>query len=74
MREFLKDMMDWVLDKEETFANNCAIPPEQIEKQIDVMQRRKEKYEAECNSNLQEMKHIIVRLEKMLDKAKACRE
>ncbi len=72
MRNFMKEMMDWILDKEEASADHCAIPANQIEKQIETIQKRKEKYEAECNDTLHQLNHMIVRLEKMLDKAKSC--
>ena len=70
MRQFLKDMMDWILDKEEASASHGAISAEQIEKQIKAVEKRREQYEAECNENLHELNHIVVRLQKMLDQAK----
>ena len=70
MHQFLKEMMEWILDKEEASASHGAISVAQIEKQIEAVEKRKEKYEAECNENLHELNHIILRLQKMLDRAK----
>ncbi len=72
MHQFLKDAMEWVLDKEEQSADTCHVPLKQIDKQIAAVQARKDKYQAECEDNLHEMEHILVRLHKMRDKNQDC--
>ena len=43
MHEFMKNVLDWVLDKEEKSANNYNIPLKDIEKQINIV-AEKNKY------------------------------
>ena len=72
MHEFMKNTLEWILDKEEQSAGTCRIPLKQIDKQIAAVQSRKDKYQAECEDNLHEMEHILVRLQKMHDKNEDC--
>ena len=37
MHEFMKNVLDWVLDKEEKSANNYNIPLKDIEKQVNIV-------------------------------------
>ena len=48
MVEFLKKAMDWVLEKEAEAANKCAIDPEDIEKQIKIVEAKKEELRKKC--------------------------
>ena len=41
MIEFMKKAMDWVLDKEREAAKNCHASPEDIEKQIQMIEEKK---------------------------------
>ena len=41
MVEFMKKAMDWVLEKEADAAKNCHAKPEDIEKQIIMIQKKK---------------------------------
>jgi exonuclease VII small subunit len=66
-------MTEWVLDKEEQAANNCRIDLEDVQKQIDLIQEKKEKLQKECEENLKELDHILERLEKIKEKELACR-
>jgi hypothetical protein len=72
MHEFMKNMLDWVLDKEEKSANNCNISLKDIEKQINIVAEKKHKYEKECKDTLHEFDHILLRLNKIKEQHKTC--
>ena len=42
MVEFMKKAMDWVLEKEDDAAKNCHIAPEDAEKQIKIMEEKRD--------------------------------
>lgn len=74
MHEFLRNTLEWILDKEEQSADACRIPVSQIDKQIAAVQAKKEKYEAQCNDNLHELGHVLFRLQKMREEHQDCGE
>lgn len=41
MMEFMKKAMDWALEKEVNAAKNCHAKPEDIEKQITMIEKKK---------------------------------
>ncbi len=73
MMEFLKKATEWVLDKEEAAAKACRIDLEDLQKQIELIQSRKEALKQECEENLAELDHILHRLEVIKAKEEACR-
>ena len=62
MMEFMKKAMDWVLDKERDAAKNCHADPEDIEKQIKMMEEKKTMLEKKYQEEIAEMEHILNRL------------
>ncbi len=70
MHEFMKSALEWVLDKEEKAARNCAVSDADIDKQIKMLEAKKAKYERECNDMLHEFEHLITRLNAI--KGKSC--
>jgi len=62
MMEFMKKAMDWVLDKEREAAKNCHASPEDIDKQIKMMEEKKEMLETKYKNEIAEMEHILNRL------------
>jgi len=42
MVEFMKKVMDWVLEKEADAARDCHAKPEDIDKQIEMIEKKKE--------------------------------
>ena len=62
MMEFMKKAMDWILDKEREAAKNCHASPEDIEKQIQMMEEKKEMLEKKYKEEIAEMEHILNRL------------
>jgi hypothetical protein len=62
MMEFMKKAMDWVLDKEREAAKNCHASPADIDKQIKMMEEKKEILETKYKDEIAEMEHILNRL------------
>ena len=62
MVEFLKDAMDWVLDKEADVAKKCAMKTEDIEKQIEIMEKKRAEIRARFEEDDAEFAHILSRL------------
>jgi len=58
----MKKAMDWILDKEREAAKNCHASPEDIEKQIQMMEEKKEMLEKKYKEEIAEMEHILNRL------------
>jgi chaperonin cofactor prefoldin len=63
LKEFIKKISEWTLQKEEELAKECKIPIETIEKQINTLKEKKE----EVLKQVQEIDEIIQRLEKIKD-------
>ena len=58
----MKKAMDWVLDKEREAVKNCHASPEDIDKQIKIMEEKKEMLETKYKNEIAEMEHILNRL------------
>ncbi len=65
MNTFMKKIIDWSLEKENDLAKKCAIPMEELEHQIQKVQKQKEKVQKEYDDALLELEHILQKLEKM---------
>ena len=61
IKELLKKISDWTLQKEEELAKECAMPIEAINKQINTLKEKKE----ELQKNIEEIDSLIQRLEKI---------
>jgi len=73
MMEFMKRITDWMLEKEEEAARQCAIPIEEIEKQIEMVQKKREKLTAQYQDAVKELDHVEERLQKLKrDEALKC--
>ncbi len=68
MHDFMKSALEWVLDKEEKAAKNHAIADEDIDKQIDILTTKKEKYQRDCEDMLHEFEHLLTRLNAIKEK------
>jgi len=62
MMEFMKKAMDWVIDKEQDAAKKCYIHPNDVDKQIDALEKKKASYQKEYDDNMSEIEHILNRL------------
>jgi len=72
MMEFMKKAMDWVLEKEQDAAKNCHAKPEDIEKQIKMIEEKKESLEKKCKEDIGEMEHILNRLHSIKAQSLKC--
>ena len=72
MVEFVKKMTEWILNKEEDLAKKCAIPLEEIDQQIDKVEEKKKKLEAECRDNIAELEKIVTKLKWIRSEELAC--
>ena len=72
MIEFFKKVTDWVLEKERDAANNCKIRQEDVEKQILLVETKRDKLKHDCEENLSEMEHILNRLHAIKVKSLKC--
>ncbi|BDY11727.1 restriction endonuclease subunit S domain-containing protein [Hydrogenimonas cancrithermarum] len=73
MKEFLKKMTEWVLDKEEEAAKHCKIDLDDLQRQIDFIVRKRDDLKRECEENLQELEHILKRLETIKARESICK-
>ena len=62
MMEFMKKAMDWVLEKEQDAAKDCHAKPEDIEKQIKLIEEKKAILEKKYKEDIAEFEHILNRL------------
>jgi len=62
MVEFIKKAMDWVLEKEADAAKECHAKPEDIEKQITMIEKKKESLEKQYKENIAELEHVLNKL------------
>lgn len=54
--------MDWILEKEADAAKNCHTKPEDIDKQIKMMEDKKEALTKQYNDHSRELEHILNKL------------
>ncbi|SFV70439.1 hypothetical protein MNB_SM-5-1253 [hydrothermal vent metagenome] len=65
MNHFLKSVIDWMMDKEEAMAKECAVPMKEIEYQIKKVQEQKTKVQAQYDDAMAELDDVLKRLEKI---------
>jgi tRNA A-37 threonylcarbamoyl transferase component Bud32 len=65
MNHFLKSIIDWMLEKEEAMAKECAIPMKEIESQIEKVQKEKVIVEKKYEDAMSELDEVLKRLEKI---------
>jgi tRNA A-37 threonylcarbamoyl transferase component Bud32 len=65
MSHFLKSIIDWMLEKEESMAKECAIPMKEIESQIEKVQKEKVIVEKKYEDAINELDEVLKRLEKI---------
>ena len=62
MVEFIKKAAEWILNKEQEAANNCEIDLADVDKQIRLIETKRDEFKANCAQNISEMEHILNRL------------
>ena len=72
MVEFMKKAMDWILEKEADAAKNCHARPEDIDKQIHMIERKKEALAKQYNDNISELEHVLNKLHSIKSESLKC--
>jgi len=62
MMEFVKKAMDWVLEKEADAAKNCHAAPQDIDKQIKLVEKKREKLRKQFQDEDAEFGHVLDKL------------
>ena len=63
--EFLEKITNWVLDKEEESAKNCQIPIDDIAKQLQILEDKRDELQKKCDEQLKIFNNLISRLERI---------
>ncbi len=63
LKEFIKKITEWALEKEEEAAKKCAIPIEEIERQLKILNEKKEELQKKCEEQIKELDALIERIE-----------
>jgi len=58
----MKKAMDWVLEKEADAAKNCHARPEDIEKQIRMIEEKRESLKKRYEDDIAELEHVLNKL------------
>ncbi|GAB6034144.1 hypothetical protein [Galenea microaerophila] len=74
MVEFLKKAMNWALTKEAEAARNCAIDPEEIDQQIQIIEAKRAEIRKKFEEDDAELAHILKRLKLIKTNAQNCKE
>ena len=72
MVEFMKKAMDWVLEKEADAAKNCHAKPEDIDKQIKMIEKKKGALAKQYNDNIDELEHVLNKLHSIKAESLKC--
>jgi len=72
MVDFLKNAMDWVLEKEAEAARNCHADPESIEKQIQKLEAKRAQLRKKFEEEDAEFGHILDKLHFIKAESLAC--
>ncbi|AKF24912.1 hypothetical protein YH65_05535 [Sulfurovum lithotrophicum] len=73
MMEFMKKAMDWVLEKEQDAAKDCHANPDDIEKQIKLIEEKKSILEKKYQDDIGEFEHILNRLHAIKAQSLKCK-
>ncbi len=72
MMDFMQRAMDWVLEKEDEVAKKCAVSPDDVEKQIKMLEEKREQLRKKYEEEDTEMQHILSRLSIIKADASKC--
>ena len=73
MVEFLKTAMDWVLEKEREAARKCVVSPEEVQKQIEILEAKRAQLRKKFEDEDAEFAHILKRLSFIKANASQCK-
>ena len=66
MLEFMKKVTDWMLEKEEDAAKQCAIPLDEIQRQIEMVEKKRKKLTEQYQDAVKELDHVEEKLQNMM--------
>jgi len=69
----LEKLSEWILQKEEELAKNCAIPIEEIDKQIEKIKQEKAEVQKKYEETMAKLDHLLERLEKIKEMELNCK-
>jgi len=72
MVEFLKKAMDWVLEKEAKAAKKCVVNPTDVQKQIDLIEKKRVQLRKKFEEEDAEFGHVLSRLSLIKANANKC--
>lgn len=72
MVELLKKAMDWVLEKEAEAAKECQVNPEDVQKQIDILEAKRAELRKKFEEEDAEFGHVLSRLSLIKANAQKC--
>ena len=72
MVEFIKKAMDWILEKEADAAKNCHAKPEDIDKQIHMIEEKRDALKKSYEENRAALEHILNKLHSIKAKSLSC--
>ncbi len=61
----VEKITNWLLEKEEELARECAVPKEEVEYQIAKIELEKEKLKEEYEKKMKQLDDILQRLKKI---------
>jgi len=62
MIEFMKKAMDWILEKEADAARNCHAKPEDVDKQINMIEKKRDSLKKRYEEDIAELEHVLNKL------------
>ena len=65
MKDFIKKITEWVLDREELMAKSCSIPIEEVDAQLHQITKQKKKLQKDYDESMAVFNAIEHRLEKI---------
>jgi chromosome condensin MukBEF ATPase and DNA-binding subunit MukB len=64
-KDIIKKITEWALEKEEEAAKNCAIPLEEIDRQLQILEEKRDELKKKCEEELNELENLIERIKKI---------
>ncbi|MEA3434064.1 MAG: hypothetical protein U9R13_05735 [Campylobacterota bacterium] len=72
MVEFIKNAMDWILEKEADAARNCHAKPEDVDKQIHMIEEKRDALKKRYEEDIAEFEHILNKLHSIKSQSLKC--
>ncbi len=62
MMQFVKNAMDWILEKEKEAANQGIVHPEDVAKQIEILEEKRKELHEKFEDEDAEFAHVLSKL------------